>query len=157
MTSTKLTSRSPVLAAYSALVFAFIYLPIVVLILYSFNRDGVGGFPPRHFLAVFPVRVAQCRQLPTLVERRQVGHQGAVAHRVGGLHVQVDMQARASAGQQGKRQLQHLPVELLVRFGIPKRGESLRDDILGEVTKVMDRDREARSFGGRIDPLGSIG
>jgi spermidine/putrescine transport system permease protein len=30
------------------LVFAFIYLPIVVLIAYSFNRDGVGGFPPRH-------------------------------------------------------------------------------------------------------------
>jgi spermidine/putrescine transport system permease protein len=37
------------LAAYSALVFAFIYLPIIVLIVYSFNRDGVGGFPPRHF------------------------------------------------------------------------------------------------------------
>ena len=36
------------LAAFAALVFAFIYLPVVVLILYSFNRDGVGGFPPRH-------------------------------------------------------------------------------------------------------------
>jgi len=43
------TRRSPFLAAYAALVFAFIYLPIVVLIVYSFNRDGVGGFPPRHF------------------------------------------------------------------------------------------------------------
>src|SRR5689334_19756213 len=42
------TRRSPLLAIYAALVFAFIYLPIVVLILYSFNRDGVGGFPPRH-------------------------------------------------------------------------------------------------------------
>ena len=41
--------RSPLLAAYAALVFAFIYLPIGVLIVYSFNRDGVGGFPPRHF------------------------------------------------------------------------------------------------------------
>jgi len=40
--------RAPLLAAYSALVFAFIYLPIVVLVVYSFNRDGVGGFPPRH-------------------------------------------------------------------------------------------------------------
>src|SRR6266436_4306599 len=48
MTSTKSTPRSPLLAAYSALVFAFIYLPIGVLIVYSFNRDGVGGFPPRH-------------------------------------------------------------------------------------------------------------
>jgi spermidine/putrescine transport system permease protein len=42
------TRRAPLLGAYSALVFAFIYLPIVILILYSFNRDGVGGFPPRH-------------------------------------------------------------------------------------------------------------
>jgi spermidine/putrescine transport system permease protein len=49
MTSTNAASRSRLLAAYSAAVFAFIYLPIVVLVLYSFNRDGVGGFPPRHF------------------------------------------------------------------------------------------------------------
>jgi ABC-type spermidine/putrescine transport system permease subunit II len=41
--------RSPLLAVYSALVFAFIYLPIIVLVVYSFNHDGVGGFPPRHF------------------------------------------------------------------------------------------------------------
>jgi spermidine/putrescine transport system permease protein len=42
------TRGAPVLAIYATLVFAFIYLPIVVLILYSFNRDGVGGFPPNH-------------------------------------------------------------------------------------------------------------
>ena len=35
------------LAAYSGLVFAFLYLPIAVLITYSFNGPGVGGFPPR--------------------------------------------------------------------------------------------------------------
>ena len=40
--------RATFLKVYSALVFVFIYLPVVVLILYSFNRDGVGGFPPRH-------------------------------------------------------------------------------------------------------------
>jgi spermidine/putrescine transport system permease protein len=40
--------RAPLLPAYAWLVFAFIYLPIIVLIVYSFNRDGVGGFPPRH-------------------------------------------------------------------------------------------------------------
>jgi spermidine/putrescine transport system permease protein len=49
MTPTKSHQRSPLLKAYAALVFGFIYLPIVVLVLYSFNRDGVGGFPPRHF------------------------------------------------------------------------------------------------------------
>jgi spermidine/putrescine transport system permease protein len=49
MTPTSPTRRKPVLAAYASLVFAFVYLPIAVLIVYSFNRDGVGGFPPRHF------------------------------------------------------------------------------------------------------------
>src|SRR5260370_15572491 len=42
------TRRAPLLTIYAALVFGFIYLPVAVLILYSFNRDGVGGFPPRH-------------------------------------------------------------------------------------------------------------
>src|SRR5580698_10542533 len=49
MTSSNPARRAPILAAYAALVFGFIYLPIVVLVAYSFNRDGVGGFPPRHF------------------------------------------------------------------------------------------------------------
>jgi spermidine/putrescine transport system permease protein len=49
MSATTRTRRAPLLAVYAAAVFAFIYLPIVVLIAYSFNRDGVGGFPPRHF------------------------------------------------------------------------------------------------------------
>ena len=42
------TRRAPLLTLYAALVLIFIYLPVLVLILYSFNRDGVGGFPPRH-------------------------------------------------------------------------------------------------------------
>jgi spermidine/putrescine transport system permease protein len=41
--------RAPLLGFFSLLIFAFLYLPIVVLVLYSFNRDGVGGFPPKHF------------------------------------------------------------------------------------------------------------
>src|ERR1700730_18995141 len=49
MTSSNPPRPAPVLTPYAALVFAFLYLPIVVLIAYSFNRDGVGGFPPRHF------------------------------------------------------------------------------------------------------------
>ena len=35
-------ARAPILTVCAILIFAFIYLPIVVLILYSFNRDGVG-------------------------------------------------------------------------------------------------------------------
>jgi spermidine/putrescine transport system permease protein len=36
------------LITQSVLVFAFLYLPIAVLVLYSFNGPGVGGFPPRN-------------------------------------------------------------------------------------------------------------
>jgi spermidine/putrescine transport system permease protein len=36
------------LAACSFAVYAFLYLPIIVLIVYSFNGNGVGGFPPQH-------------------------------------------------------------------------------------------------------------
>ena len=43
------TRRSPLLGACTLAVFAFLYLPIAVLVLYSFNKDGVGGFPPKHF------------------------------------------------------------------------------------------------------------
>jgi len=35
------------LSVHALLVFGFLYFPIAVLIVYSFNRAGVGGFPPR--------------------------------------------------------------------------------------------------------------
>jgi spermidine/putrescine transport system permease protein len=41
-------SRSRWLTVHAAAVFAFLYLPIAILILYSFNGQGVGGFPPHH-------------------------------------------------------------------------------------------------------------
>jgi spermidine/putrescine transport system permease protein len=40
---------APLLRAYAALVYAFLYLPILVLVVYSFNGGGVGGFPPKHW------------------------------------------------------------------------------------------------------------
>jgi spermidine/putrescine transport system permease protein len=45
---TKHAPRSRWLLAHATAVFAFLYLPIAVLILYSFNGQGVGGFPPHH-------------------------------------------------------------------------------------------------------------
>lgn len=38
--------RVPLLSAYAFLVYAFLYFPIIVLVVYSFNGSGVGGFPP---------------------------------------------------------------------------------------------------------------
>jgi len=37
------------LLTYAALVYAFLYFPIIVLIVYSFNGSGVGGFPPHNW------------------------------------------------------------------------------------------------------------
>jgi spermidine/putrescine transport system permease protein len=36
------------LTFHAFFVFAFLYLPVLVLIVYSFNGQGVGGFPPRN-------------------------------------------------------------------------------------------------------------
>jgi len=41
------------LGVYSGFVYAFLYLPILVLVIYSFNQEGVGGFPPRHLTAAW--------------------------------------------------------------------------------------------------------
>jgi spermidine/putrescine transport system permease protein len=40
-------TRSRWLPVHALAVFCFLYLPIVTLVLYSFNGPGVGGFPPR--------------------------------------------------------------------------------------------------------------
>lgn len=42
------TPRPGWLALHAAAVFVFLYSPIAILIVYSFNKDGVGGFPPHH-------------------------------------------------------------------------------------------------------------
>jgi spermidine/putrescine transport system permease protein len=41
-------SKPPWLLVHAVAVFCFLYLPIAVLIVYSFNQQGVGGFPPHH-------------------------------------------------------------------------------------------------------------
>src|SRR6202043_4275421 len=44
----KLVSTSRWLLGHAVAVFGFLYSPIAVLIVYSFNGEGVGGFPPHH-------------------------------------------------------------------------------------------------------------
>src|ERR1700676_4487463 len=46
MSTVRSTSRW--LPWHAIVVFGFLYLPIVTLIVYSFNGSGVGGFPPRN-------------------------------------------------------------------------------------------------------------
>src|SRR6202142_3237163 len=47
--STPAPTGSRWLTIYATLVYAFLYLPIAVLAIYSFNGTGVGGFPPRNW------------------------------------------------------------------------------------------------------------
>ena len=48
MSNGSVTNGSRWLTIHALAVFAFLYLPIAVLIIYSFNGQGVGGFPPRN-------------------------------------------------------------------------------------------------------------
>src|SRR5882724_5822723 len=45
--SAGVAQKSRWLPVHTAAVYAFLYLPIAMLIVYSFNGAGVGGFPPR--------------------------------------------------------------------------------------------------------------
>ncbi len=49
MSSSPSSVRAPFLTVYATLVYAFLYFPIVVLVLYSFNGSGAGGFPPSNW------------------------------------------------------------------------------------------------------------
>ncbi len=55
------------LRLHAAAVFAFLYFPIVVLMVYSFNREGVGGFPPRHLTLDWYRLLAEDRAIWTAV------------------------------------------------------------------------------------------
>ena len=46
--SSTIETKARGLVVYAGSVFAFLYLPIIALIVYSFNGAGVGGFPPRN-------------------------------------------------------------------------------------------------------------
>ena len=60
--------------------------PVGVAVRLRPRLSGLDGLP------VLAIGVAQFGQVMPAVQGRQVGHQGAVAHRVGGLHVQIDVQ-----------------------------------------------------------------
>jgi spermidine/putrescine transport system permease protein len=60
--STRRLSGSAWLTAHTVAVFTFLYLPIAVLVLYSFNGLSVGGFPP-HNLTLRWYRVLEADEL----------------------------------------------------------------------------------------------
>ena len=75
--------RSRGLQIYTLLVFAFLYLPIVTLIVYSFNGDGVGGFPPRNLTLNWYRILFQDDAIWTSVENSLIVAAAAVAIALG--------------------------------------------------------------------------
>jgi spermidine/putrescine transport system permease protein len=63
MTRADSTHSPKALRAYTACVFAFLYLPIVTLVVYSFSGGGVGGFPPSHWTFGWYRQLARDRDL----------------------------------------------------------------------------------------------
>ena len=70
--------RAPLLTAWAFVVFAFLYLPIVVLVVYSFNQAGVGGFPPRQLTLAWYRELWGDRAIWDAVENSLVVAAGAV-------------------------------------------------------------------------------
>ena len=124
----------------------------------SASRAGCGLLlVAHHGLAVFPVAVGQLGQFTAQVEGGKVRHQRAVAHRVGGLHVQIDVQPRSLAGQQRQREFEHRAVELLMRLDLPDRGEPLQRPDRRPAGADPHGDREVGAFVDRRDALRAVG
>ncbi|SHW14172.1 Uncharacterised protein [Mycobacteroides abscessus subsp. abscessus] len=104
---------------------------------------------------VFAVRVGQRSELDTAVQGREIRHQGAVAHGVGGLHVQIDVQAGLTVREQRQAQFEDLIGQLLMRLAALSDGELFGDLIRRQVPQVGDRDREVAVLG--FDALRTVG
>ena len=106
-----------------------------------------------HFLVLGGTKFLGRHLVDAAVERGQIRHEVAVTHRICALHVHVDVQSRASAGQQCQAQLQHLIVQHLMRLGFPEQFQLCKGSSLIQVAQVMDRDRKRPI----ADPLRAVG
>ena len=65
--------------------------------------------------------------------------------------------ARASTWQQRDSHLEYLPVELLVRLGVPNAEESLGGDVVSDIAEVVNGDRKCYLLRRRVDVLSPVG
>ena len=92
---------------------------------------------------VLAIGVAQFGQFPAAVEHREVGHELPVAHRVGGVHVHVDVQPRTPVRTQRQAQFQHVAVEQLVRLLVTNGFQPLLGRVSVQLAQVVHRDGQA--------------
>jgi len=105
--------RAPFLATYAALVYAFLYFPIIVLVLYSFNGSGVGGFPPAGWTASWYVQLFKDAELWDAVLNSMIVAAVAVAISLGlGLPAALALDRAQFPGKALFRRLVLLPLIL---------------------------------------------
>ncbi len=83
MTTIVKAPRSPWLGLHAVFLFAFLYVPIVTLVVYSFNGQGVGGFPPQNLTFHWYRRLWQDAALWDSLENSLIVALAAVAIAIG--------------------------------------------------------------------------
>jgi spermidine/putrescine transport system permease protein len=107
------TTRSPWLSLHAVFLFAFLYLPIVTLVVYSFNGQGVGGFPPRNLTFHWWHRLWQDAALWDSLENSLIVALAAVAIAIGlGLPAALALDRASFPGKAIFRRLVLLPLVL---------------------------------------------
>jgi spermidine/putrescine transport system permease protein len=139
--------RSPWLLAHVVIVFAFLYSPIVVLILYSFNGEGVGGFPPHHLtLAWYRMLFADGPIWDSLLNSLQVALAAMVISLAFGIPAALALDRAQFPGKALFRRLVLLPLilpgiitglSLLMMFNLTSTKLSLLTIVLGHGTALI--------------------
>jgi spermidine/putrescine transport system permease protein len=128
-------------------VFAFLYLPIVVLVIYSFNGEGVGGFPPRNLtLDWYRILFADAAIWDSVINSLEVAFAAMVIALVFGVPAALALDRADFPGKALFRRLVLLPLilpgiitglSLLMLFNIIGTKLSLLTIVLGHGTALI--------------------
>ncbi len=139
--------RSRWLAIHAAAVFGFLYLPIAVLILYSFNGQGVGGFPPHHLtFDWYRVLFADAAIWDSVLNSLQVAFAAMIISLVFGIPAALALDRAHFPGKALFRRLVLLPLilpgiitglSLLMLFNLAGKHLDLTTIILGHGTALI--------------------
>src|ERR1039457_4552949 len=147
VSDTKFDSGSRWLLLHAIALFGFLYSPIAVLILYSFNGEGVGGFPPHHLtLYWYRTLVADGPIWDSVLNSLQVALAAMVIALVFGVPAALALERAQFPGKALFRRLVLLPLilpgiitglSLLMLFNVMGTKLSLMTIILGHGTTLI--------------------
>lgn len=140
-------SRPGWLRAHALVVFGFLYLPIAVLIIYSFNGEGVGGFPPHHLtLAWYHTLFADGAIWDSVINSLEVAGSAMVIALAFGIPAALALDRAQFPGKALFRRLVLLPLilpgiitglSLLMLFDLAHKNLSLLTVALGHGTALI--------------------